>query len=172
MQVVSRYTFGMTTDCGPPDGPVDLVTLAGLVFETAAGLRRAVVPPLERDYDLPPQSLEVLVRLSRSPCGRLRMTDLAAQTALTPSGLTRAVDRLCEAGLVIRQSCPEDRRGSFAALTEDGNDRMRDAMEIHRATLMKVLCGILDGEELRQLDALLRRVRDRLNPNAARVSSE
>ena len=47
------------------------------------------------------------------------MSELAAQTSLTPSGLTRSVDRLQEQGLVARRVCPEDRRGSFAVLTPD-----------------------------------------------------
>lgn len=149
---------------------VDLVTLVGLVFETAAGIRRVLVPPLERDYDLPQQSLEVLIRLSRSPGGRLRMSDLAAQTSLTPSGLTRAVDRLFEAGLVRRLACPEDRRGAFAELTEEGATRMVAAMGCHRRQLDNLLGGILDDRELAELDALLRRIRDRLSPNAAKVS--
>ncbi|MGH9169990.1 MAG: MarR family winged helix-turn-helix transcriptional regulator [Acidimicrobiales bacterium] len=151
---------------------LDLVTLAGLVFETAAGLRRAIVPPLERDYDFPPQSLEVLIRLSRSPGGRLRMSDLAAQTALTPSGLTRAVDRLCDAGLVARQVCPEDRRGSFAALTEDGTTRMCEALACHHRQIQSVLGGVLDDGQFADLEALLRRIRDHLNPQAARVSPD
>ena len=75
------------------------------------------MPAVERDYGLPAQSLDVLVHLARSDDGRLRMSELAIQTRLTPSGLTRAVARLCEAGLVRRQVCPEDRRGAFASLT-------------------------------------------------------
>ena len=51
-------------------GGVDPVTLAGLVFETATGLRRQLGPGLERDYDFPAQSFEVLIRLrARLGCG-------------------------------------------------------------------------------------------------------
>jgi DNA-binding MarR family transcriptional regulator len=100
------------------------------------------------------------------------MSDLAAQTSLTPSGLTRAVDRLCDAGLVSRQICPEDRRGSFAALTEDGTLRMGEAMACHRRQLLTLLSGVLSDSELSDLELLLRRIRDHLSPNAARVSAE
>ena len=48
------------------------------------------------------------------------MSDLAAQTQLTTSGITRVVDRLERDGLVERRACPTDRRGSFAAITEAG----------------------------------------------------
>jgi DNA-binding MarR family transcriptional regulator len=141
--------------CGDP------VVLAGLVFETAAGLRRAVGPAVERDYGLPNQSLDVLVLLARSEDGRLRMSDLATQTRLTPSGLTRAVDRLCEAGLVCRQACAEDRRGAYASLTRTGRTRMGAAVSCHHDVLGELL-GALDPSERDLLAALLRRLLDQL----------
>jgi DNA-binding MarR family transcriptional regulator len=98
------------------------------------------------------------------------MSDLAAQTALTPSGLTRAVDRLCDAGLVSRQVCPEDRRGAFAALTEEGTSRMADAMSHHLRQVTEVLGSVLDESEFAELEGLLRRLRDRVNPSAAKVT--
>lgn len=155
---------------GRGGAPPDPVTLAGLVFETASGLRRLLGPSLERDYALPAQSFEVLIRLARSPGGRLRMTDLAAQTALTPSGLTRAVDRLCDAGLVARQACPNDRRGSFATLTAPGRAKMDAAVTCHRVQLAALLEGVFEHHEHAELEALLVRLRDRVNPGAARVS--
>jgi DNA-binding MarR family transcriptional regulator len=164
----SDYTGAVSTTGQPSDAPeIDRVTLVGLVFETASGLHRAVGPPLERDCELPGQDFDILIRLARTPGGRMRMSDLAAQTALTPSGLTRAVDRLSEAGFVIRQACSEDRRGSFAALTDAGEARMRHALEIHRSQLSELLEGTLDREEELALVALLRKLRDRVNPGAS-----
>jgi len=151
-------------------GELDRITLAGLVFETALGLRRAVGPPLERQCELAGQEFEILIRLARTPGGRLRMSDLAAQTALTPSGLTRAIDRLSISGLVNRHACPEDRRGAFAALTPAGEERMREALDLHRAQLAELLDGALDPEEELALVAMLRKLRDRVNPEASSLS--
>ncbi len=148
----------------------DPVTIVGLVFETASGLKRLAGSRIEQDNNLPPQSLEVLVRLARSPGSRLRMSDLAAQTALSPSGLTRAIDRLEEAGLVCRQACEEDRRGSFALLTKSGAARMDTVLRCHQEQLESLLAATLTGNEQDQLAALLRRLRDSVNPDAARVS--
>ncbi|MGO9584024.1 MAG: MarR family winged helix-turn-helix transcriptional regulator [Acidimicrobiales bacterium] len=155
-----------------PGDELDRITLVGLVFEAASGLHRAVAPPLERQCELAGQEFDILIRLARSPGGRLRMSDLALQTALTPSGLTRAIDRLSQAALVTRQSCPEDRRGSFAALTEAGSARMREALEIHRAQLAELLEGALDPDEEQALVSALRKLRDRVNPGAAVLSSQ
>ena len=150
---------------------VDRITLVGLVFETASGLHRAVDLPLERQCDLAGQDFEILIRLARTPGVRLRMSDLAAQTALTPSGLTRAVDRLSQAGLVSRQACPEDRRGAFAALTGAGEARMQQALEVHRAQLTQLLDGALDPDEELAFVTALRKLRDRVNPEASALTA-
>src|SRR2546421_9570902 len=75
---------------------------------------------LRREHGLPLSSYEVLLFLSRAPGRRLRMHELAESVLLTPSGITRLVDRLEGEGLVGRESCPTDRRGSFVVLTEAG----------------------------------------------------
>src|SRR5664279_5062039 len=67
------------------------LTTVGLLFESAAGLRRLFQRRFESERSLSNQSFDVLIRLARSPGSELRMSDLAAQTSLTPSGLTRSV---------------------------------------------------------------------------------
>src|SRR5688500_8843081 len=96
----------------------DRLTLVGLLAETSAGMERSATRRLESDCGLSVLWFELLLRLLRTPGHKLRMTDLAAQTTLTPSGLTRAIDRLVAAGLVTREHCAEDRRGAFAVLTD------------------------------------------------------
>ena len=153
-----------------PASEADRITLVGLVFETASGLHRAVGRPLERQCELAGQEFDILVRLTRTPGRRLRMSDLAAQTDLTPSGLTRAIDRLAAAGLVSREACPEDRRGAFAALTAAGEARMSKALDLHRAQLAELLDGVLEPDEELAMVAALRKVRDRVNPGASVVT--
>ena len=86
------------------------LTTVGLLFESAAGLRRLFEQRMEAEGSITTQSFDVLIRLARTEGHQLRMSELAAQTALTPSGLTRAIDRLQYQGLVARRVCPEDRR--------------------------------------------------------------
>ncbi len=83
------------------------------------GLVEAGLPPLGW-YD-------VLLELSAAPGCRLRMHELARAVVLSRSGLTRLVDRLEKAGLLRREPDPEDGRGSFAVLTDEGV-RMREKM--------------------------------------------
>jgi DNA-binding MarR family transcriptional regulator len=82
---------------------------------------------------------EVLVHLSEAPDGSLRMADLAARCARSPSGLTRRVDRLARAGLVSRQPCLEDGRGWFAVITPEGRERLEQAAPVHVAGVRRYL---------------------------------
>jgi MarR family 2-MHQ and catechol resistance regulon transcriptional repressor len=138
------------------------MTTIGLLFESAAGLRQVLERRLESNAGLTNQSFDVLIRLARTPGNRLRMSELAAQTTLSPSGLTRSVDRLEDTGLVMREICPEDRRGAFAALTVKGKAVMDEAIPRHVAHIDEVLHGVLTLDEEHTLEALLRKLRDHL----------
>jgi MarR family 2-MHQ and catechol resistance regulon transcriptional repressor len=149
----------------------DRLTTVGLFFETAAGLEAALARHLD-SYGLPRIWLEVLLRVARSPRGELRMADLAAQVALSPSGLTRAVDKIEEAGLVSRVSCPSDRRGAFVRLTEAGRERLEAMIPAHLTHLEESFTGLLSQAELARFTATLRKLRDHLNPGAAQLTPE
>lgn len=146
------------------------LTTMGLFAEAHAGLTQVTERDLEADNDLSLQLFEVLIRLVRTRGCRLRMSDLAAQTTLSASGLTRAVDRLETAGLVSREACPHDRRSTYAVLTERGEARVREAVPAHVARLVEILDGVFSPEELDTYTALTRRLRDATNPCAARAS--
>ncbi|HMG42426.1 MAG TPA: MarR family transcriptional regulator [Acidimicrobiales bacterium] len=144
------------------------MTLTGLLVESGEGLKEVLHRHLVDECGLTIQSFVLLLRLSRSPERRLRMSDLADQTGLTPSGLTRAIDRLAQAGLVERLPCPDDRRGSYAALTTEGLTRVRAAVQPHLRHLDEEFVGRLTPDERDDLARILRKVRDHVNPGAAR----
>jgi MarR family 2-MHQ and catechol resistance regulon transcriptional repressor len=149
----------------------DRLTAIGLFFETAAGLEHALTRSLD-SYGLPRVWLEILVRVGRSPNQQLRMADLAAQVALSPSGLTRAVDKIEAEGLVTRVSCPSDRRGAFVQLTELGREKMESIIPDHLAHVEESFTGLLSPAELARFTATLRKLRDHLNPGAAQLTPE
>lgn len=147
-----------------------LLTTGGLFAEAHAGLSTRAEQRLEAESGLSMQWFEVLIRLARSPGRRLRMTDLAAQTTLTASGLTRAVDRLVAAGLVEREACPTDRRSTYAVLSAEGERRVMRAVPVHVAHLEEIFGDAFTADELETLTSLLRRLRDAANPCAALAS--
>ena len=147
------------------------LTTSGLFIEAYAGLAEASEARIASASGLSSQWFEVLIRLARSPERRLRMTELAAQTTLTPSGLTRAVDRMVDAGLVEREACPTDRRSTYAVLTKEGETRLMQALPVHVAHLEELFDGLFTKRELGSLTDLLRRLRDAANPCAAQAST-
>lgn len=147
----------MPTATDPTDGRL---TTVGLLFESAGGLRRLFHRQVELSGGPASQSFDILIRLARSEGHELRMSELAAQASLTPSGLTRAVDRLQQQGLVARRSCPDDRRGSFAQLTPAGRELMDRTIPEHVAAVDRVLDEVFTPEEEADLALLLRRLRD------------
>jgi len=103
---------------------------------------------------------DVLLQLAEAPERRLRMAELADRVLLSRSGLTRLIDRLQAEGLVRREPSPDDARGTFTVLTADGLARLRAAAPVHLAGISKHWLTHFSDAELRDLDALLRRVAD------------
>jgi len=101
---------------------------------------------------------EILVHLSAEPAGELRMTELAARTLVSRSGLTRRLDRLVESGLVERRSCPTDRRGVLAVLTPSGRRRLEEAAPTHVEGVRGHFISQLHDQNLRALAASLNAV--------------
>jgi len=150
-------------DCSLDD---DRLTLAGLFFETHAGLVAELSRHLEAESGLTGPWFDVLLRLARSPDGRLRMSDLARQVTMTPSGLTRAVDRMEEAGLVRRDTCSSDRRVFYAVLTPKGRRRIEGAVPRHIEHIDECFTAHLDAKERAALESSLRKLRAALRPES------
>jgi DNA-binding MarR family transcriptional regulator len=92
---------------------------------------RRLEAELEAEHGLTLPAYEVLAHLSEAPDQRLRMSELAKHAILTPSGLTRLVDKLSRDGLVQRQRCGADARVVYAVLTGAGMDRLVAAYPTH-----------------------------------------
>jgi MarR family transcriptional regulator, 2-MHQ and catechol-resistance regulon repressor len=141
------------------------ITTFGMLAETFLGLGDKLETQLA-EFDLKPLEFEVILRLGRSPNSSLRMTDLAAQAHITTSGVTRIVDRLEHDGLVRRVPCESDRRGSFAQLTAAGEKRLDAILPGHVDLLEHWFTSRLTDHDLTSLLAILRKVRDAVNPHA------
>jgi DNA-binding MarR family transcriptional regulator len=86
---------------------------------------------LQRDAGLPLTYYEILVQLSEAPDRTLRMSQLADSSLSSRSRLSHAVARLEAAGWIRRRACAEDRRGSFAELTDKGLAKLDEAARGH-----------------------------------------
>ncbi|MFB9234705.1 MarR family winged helix-turn-helix transcriptional regulator [Plantactinospora siamensis] len=141
------------------------ITALGLFVETYSGLAARFAAQLDQ-HDLSMVEFEVLMRLARSPGHQLRMSDLAAQTSLSTSGVTRVVDRMERDGLIRRRACPSDRRSSYAVATEEGRCRLDQTLPGHLRIIEDWFTGQLAPADLDHLLASLRTLRDAVHPGA------
>ena len=124
----------------------------------------ALVARLERELAaagvIPLTWYDVLIELYEAPDRRLRMHELADAVVLSRSGLTRLVDRLAAAGLLRREPDPADRRGAFAALTDEGRAALRRAWPVYARGIAAHFARHLGDEEARLLTAVFERIRE------------
>ncbi|MFG2946540.1 MarR family winged helix-turn-helix transcriptional regulator [Streptomyces adustus] len=109
---------------------------------------------LQQEAGMPHLYYSILSRLSEEPERRLRMTDLAERLKITRSRLTYAVTRLEKDGLVLREGCPSDRRGSMAALTDAGMTVVERTAPGHVENVRATLFDHLAPEQVRQLEEI------------------
>lgn len=131
------------------------VQLFGLLLETNARLSRSLGLELEAQCELPLAWFDVLLQLRRSPAGRLKMNEIAEAIVHSSGGTTRLVDRVEQAGLVERQSCPSDRRAIHVAITDAGNAKLDEALNVHLEYLDESLAKQLTEGERSTLASLL-----------------
>lgn len=113
---------------------------------------------LQDEHGISVADYEVLARLSEAPGDQMRMHELATALHLSPSGGTRRVDGLVRRGLVRRSQCPEDRRGSFAVLTDAGYEMLRAAAPTHVRGVRAHFVDRLSPRQLANLTAALAHV--------------
>ena len=109
---------------------------------------------LQRDSRIPHTYYEILVQLSEAPERSLRMSDLADASESSRSRLSHAVARLETNGWVRRESCPTDRRGAFAVLTDEGFAALAAAAPAHVESVRRHLFDRLSREQVGQLAAI------------------
>jgi DNA-binding MarR family transcriptional regulator len=127
-------------------------------LQAHATVIRRLEADLESEGQLSLADLDVLLQLARAEGRRLRMSELAEEVLLSRSGMTRRIDRLEASGLVERHECAADRRGAYAAITETGLERLREARPIHLRGIEEHFVARLTKAELEALRAVLAKV--------------
>jgi DNA-binding MarR family transcriptional regulator len=127
-------------------------------------LQRELESRLEARDGLQNSSYEVLMHLSDAPDGRMRLSDLAELAILSRSGLTRLIDRLEREGQVERERCPDDARGYFAVLTDEGRERVEAARAAYLQDVRSLFLERMSSEERDVLGAVWARVLAELEP--------
>ena len=143
------------------------ITTFGLLLESHAGLVRVFDQHLQDECGLPLRWFEVLLRLARSPGGCLPAGELSRSISLTTGATTRRIDRLVEAALIERRTRTTDHRVVEVHVTDQGHQRLAEALPVHLADLDRHLVAVLSRDELSNLDAALRHLRDQFLDSSA-----
>jgi DNA-binding MarR family transcriptional regulator len=117
---------------------------------------------LQREAGLSHADYEILARLSEAEGQRLRMSELASCTLFSRSRLSHAVARLERDGMVRRQSCQSDGRGTFAVLTPKGLDALSSAAPGHVEEVRRQVFDHLSPAQIDELHRISDAIRNRL----------
>lgn len=132
----------------------------GSLMGAHATLTRELSAQLVARHGLTMNDYGTLLLLSRAGEEGMRRIDLATELQLSPSGITRLLDRLMEAGFVGKGECSTDARVSYAILTEAGLEKLRECAPGHVEDIETRLGAVLSEEEMRTLSELLGRLSD------------
>jgi DNA-binding MarR family transcriptional regulator len=125
-----------------------------------ATLTRELSATLLAGHGLTINDYGCLLLLSRADEEGMRRIDLANDLQLSPSGITRLLDRLEGQGLVRKGECKSDARVSYAILTDAGLAKLREAAPGHVEDIERRLSAVLSEEEIQTLTELLGRLTD------------
>jgi len=121
----------------------------------------AVLPKVERALSstgLPLSWYDVLLVINAAPDRRLRMTELGQQAVVSRERVSRVVTELEQAGLVVRQANPDDKRSSFAVITPEGRRRLRATAPTYLSAVKEHFLSRLTDDESKMLATVLGRV--------------
>lgn len=132
------------------------------VWEGISRAHCSMIAAIEKDM-LPATGIslgwyQALAHLKQAPDGRLRFQDLARVVGLTDSGASRRLNQMLKAGLIERLSCPSDRRGVYAHLTDKGQAAYAKSHTIFVRSLQRNLASQLKPGEAEAVRAALSRL--------------
>jgi DNA-binding MarR family transcriptional regulator len=117
---------------------------------------------LQTDSDLSHSDFAVLVQLTDTPEGRVRIFELARALQWEKSRLSHHLARMQKRGLVAREECRSDARGAFIVLTPAGRGAIEEAAPKHVETVRRLVFEELTPAQVEALGEISHRILDRL----------
>ena len=114
------------------------------------------------DSDISMADFAVLVQLTDTPDERVRVLELARFLHWEKSRISHHVARMEKRGLVRRENCRSDGRGSFVVLTDLGRSAIEEAAPAHAETVNKLVFDLLDDSEVAALREISEKIFTRL----------
>jgi DNA-binding MarR family transcriptional regulator len=104
---------------------------------------------------------DLLWTIYRHPDRRLRVNELAREVVLSPTAMSRFVDRVEAAGYVRREPDPNDRRALQIAITDSGVTLLRRMWPVYEAGIERHFAAFLGSSAER-----VRRILERMAESA------
>jgi MarR family transcriptional regulator, 2-MHQ and catechol-resistance regulon repressor len=160
-EAISEQAEAPSTPCGVlaqiDDERLQLMTL---LVRSHRRLTDQLGHELERAVGIPLVWFDVLIHVGGAPEGRMTMSKLSTNVALTTGGITRLVDRMVEADLVARENCPNDRRSVHVVLTPTGHETLGRAIAEHIGGIERHLFAPLSQSDRALLAVVLTKLLD------------
>ena len=169
VQIRSKYTAGVDRRRRSLN-PQQLAAYF-VMMEVSSILRHAVEQHLRMDADLSYVQFQILARLSDSPTGSNRMTDLADGVVYSRSGLTYQAGLLEKRGLISRSPSLEDERSTTVTITRAGRALVAQVLPGHIDLVRRLLLQPLSRQDLDDLIRLLTPVRDHMRARPPRSAT-
>ena len=127
------------------------------LLRTHARLWDQLEAQVRRDHGLTIARYDVLAHLEMAG-GKLRLSDLASAIVLSPSGLSKLLDRMESSRLIRREPHPTDARASLATITPEGRLLVKKARRSHHALLEQTFGAALDDRDIADLARIMERI--------------
>ena len=155
----AHYAVATVSDDTLDDAALD----SWRAFLTAHALVTRRISKDLTDAGLPDLGWYDLLWALRRSGGRLRVNELAREVVLSPTAMSRFVDRAVAAGVVAREPDPDDRRAQQVVLTAEGRALLRRMWPVYEAGIERHFAAFL-GKSAPRVRGMLQRMADSARP--------
>ena len=127
------------------------------LIRTHARLWDQLEAQVRHDHGLTIARYDVLAQVENAG-GRLGLSELASSVVLSPSGLSKLLDRMEASGLIRRDPDPNDARSTFAAITPQGRSLVKKVRKSHHQLLQRTFGDALDDRDVADLSRIMGRI--------------
>ena len=150
-------TVRIDPDLFPDDQLATTASMLGAMSAVRAAFVQLAVEPAGLDES----TADLLVRLAKADQHSIRGVEIGRQCHMSPTRVSRLVDRAEASGLVERLPDPDDRRAQQIALTAAGSVAATTYAPLMTQLLDELIFETLTAEERSMLIGLLDRVQER-----------
>ena len=130
---------------------------------TSSRLNQKLYTNIRASFNIHHSWFDVLKALYFAPDYKLKMNEIAERAVMSGSGLTRLIDRMIEAGFIVRELSSSDRRVVEAVLTDAGKQKIEEILPKYQEWVQQLFLEHLSQDEAETLASIFENCLTRLN---------